>query len=160
MDDPFRAPLHLLLAASLCGAAALPAGGGVVLSPRAAAPLYRQCSRAGPIPGEGYWKPAAGDLAALEASLPRALAAERARGVRLPDLPLAAFGRQYVAVVRGGRRMIYVNGFPAQAGDDTWRRQAVVVCDGGPAFFGAEYDVTARRFVRFDFNGPLPSRGN
>jgi len=30
-----------------------------------------------------------------------------------------------------------------------------MVCDGGPAFFGVEYDVAARRFTHFGFNGSL-----
>lgn len=35
-----------------------------------------------------------------------------------------------------------------------WRSRAIVVCDGGPYFFGAEMDVAANRLSHLAFNGP------
>ena len=34
-----------------------------------------------------------------------------------------------------------------------WRHDVVMICDGGPTFFGVEYDIPARRFTQFAFNG-------
>jgi hypothetical protein len=34
-----------------------------------------------------------------------------------------------------------------------WRRQIVAVCDGGPQFFGVEYDPDTKTFSHFEFNG-------
>ena len=36
---------------------------------------------------------------------------------------------------------------------DSWRRVPVVVCDGGPTYFGAIYDPEAGRVDEFSFNG-------
>lgn len=66
---------------------------------------------------------------------------------------LATFLRQYAGFTRGGRRMIYLNAFGLRD-DPKWKSRAVVVCDGGPSFFGAVYDVQARRWSELSFNGP------
>ncbi|MEO5937551.1 MAG: hypothetical protein ABIQ43_00915 [Sphingomonas sp.] len=66
------------------------------------------------------------------------------------------FGRQYVGVTRGGRRFIYGNFFPFLTMDEFkyWRRELVLVCDGGRAFFGAEFDVASMKITHIAFNGP------
>ena len=59
----------------------------------------------------------------------------------------------------GGRRLIFINGFSADAVREftviagNWRRRPVFVYDGGDAFFHATYDPIARRFEGFSFNG-------
>ncbi len=134
--------------------AALPAN--VVIFDSAAVPaMLRQCSRAAPVPGEGSWRPAPADIAALEAALHAGLAAQGRSG---PDWSRAPDGwlRQYVGILRGGRRFIYGNFVPAAFGEEgRWRDAPVIICDGGPQFFGAEYDVEARRFSHFAFNGSV-----
>ena len=35
----------------------------------------------------------------------------------------------------------------------SWRTEPVGLCDGGPDFFGAEYDVEQKKFLYFEFNG-------
>ena len=138
--------------------AALPPD-AAILDGRTVATLLRQCSRATPAPGDGTWQPSPEDVAALEAGLPAALAAAGRSEVRgAPQ----GWRRQYVGIVRGGRRFIYGNFFPhAVANDygpsnaDRWRREPTLICDGGPAFFGVEYDVAARRFTHLAFNGAV-----
>lgn len=144
-----------LLVASCAASAGLPAD-AVILPGSAAATMLRQCSRQAPRPGEATWQPGADDIAALEAALPAALAAQR-EGRGLTNAP-AGWLRQYVGIVRGGRRFVYGNFFPREAaryGDDPgrWRHEPVMVCDGGPAFFGAEYDLEGRTFTQLGFNG-------
>jgi hypothetical protein len=138
--------------------------------------LLHQCSRSAPAPGEASWQPEAADIAALEAALPAALAASNLpaieKGLRArpeagsrnpgdPDWATAPRGwqRQYVGIVRGGRRFIYGNFFPRRSDEGgpmpDWRTTPVQVCDGGPVFFGAEYDVGSRRFTHLAFNGPF-----
>ena len=34
-----------------------------------------------------------------------------------------------------------------------WLNKPVGVCDGGHAFFGAEFDIHTRRFTQIAFNG-------
>jgi hypothetical protein len=80
-------------------------------------------------------------------------------------MPAMTFQRQYGGLLVGKRRVVYVNGFPRGAGDPAmdgtaaarnfdWHREPVVVCDGGPAFFGVEYDPEKKTFTHFEFNGP------
>ena len=61
-----------------------------------------------------------------------------------------------MGIVRNGRRYIYGNYFPrSDAGlvplNDPTR--LVLICDGGPAYFGVEYDVQRRRVTHLAFNG-------
>ena len=155
-------PLRLLFAAALalaaCAeleAAELPPG-AALLPASEARDMLRQCSRAAPEPGEDGWRPSAEHIAALESALPAALAAQRPGGNLDWSRAPQGWRRQYVGIVREGRRYIYGNFFPDgmdQRDPDRWLSEAVRVCDGGPAFFGVEYDVEAGRFTHFGFNG-------
>ena len=124
-----------------------------VLAGRHAPILLDPCSREAPLPGEGTWRPGGRDIRALEKALPAALAAQRA--VANPDWSQAPRGwaRQYIGLVRGGRRFIYGNFIAGGAGSHALWRQPIRMCDGGPAFFGVEYDVAAARFTHIAFNG-------
>ncbi len=119
--------------------------------------MLGQCSRDVQNMGEKAWQPTGDDVDALEAVLPEALAGLRqARQVDFSNL-LVRWRRQYVGIVRGGRRFIYGNFFPAEDGDEfepgSWRKNKLVMCDGGARYFGVEFDTAARRFTRIDFNG-------
>jgi hypothetical protein len=148
--------LTLLFALAL-GAGPAASGPIAILPDSARVSLMQQCSRSVPPPGEAGWSPTLDDVAALEAALPAALAARPLGPApdwsRLSD----SWGRQYVGLVRGGRRFVYGNFFPRTVvGDDEagqWRTQPVEICDGGPSFFGVEYDVEAGRITHLDFNG-------
>jgi hypothetical protein len=128
----------------------------VVFDRSKVAALLHQCSRSTPPVGEAGWTPLAGDILAMEAALPSVLI-EQIR--HRPAFASAPHGwiRQYVGIVRGGKRLIYGNFVPKSAdGDDgRWRREPIIVCDGGEAFFGAEYDVVAKTFTHVAFNGAL-----
>ena len=156
--------------------AALPAD-AAVLPGSAVGQMLRQCSRSAPAPGETTWQPSAEDIASLEAVLPAALAASDLSRVEArlradphvgppsaDDPPWATapqgWRRQYVGIVRGGRRFIYGNFVPRRPPDqelgiEGWRTEPRMVCDGGPVFFGVEWDVEARRFTHIAFNGAL-----
>ena len=150
-------PILLALLLAACGgaaAAALP-DEAAILPQQSATGLLNQCSRGTPDADEGTWPPSPDDIAALERALPTALAAQGR-----PELAQAPQGwkRQYVGIVRSGRRYIYGNFFPedvtqASGDPERWRREPVIVCDGGPSFFGIEYDVDSGRFTHFGFNG-------
>jgi hypothetical protein len=148
--------IGLVLAA--CGATAPPLPADAIVLPEAVANLLlAQCSRGVPPAYEGHWLPAADDIAALEAALPRALATAQPGDAQLRNAP-QGWRRQYGGFRRGGRRFIYGNFFPREVGDDPdaandWRHAPVMICDGGHAFFGVEYDVDARRFTHLGFNG-------
>ena len=66
-----------------------------------------------------------------------------------------SYHRQYVGIVVGGRREVYVNGFrlvSSASGPPPWEIQLVSVCDGGDSYFGAEFDVPTDRIVSLSFN--------
>ncbi len=128
---------------------------GAVLPTHVAKELLNQCSRGAPKDITGIWVPSAKQVRELESRLPAALEAvalQRGTGYGQP----ADFRRQYAGYVSGARKIIYVNAFPRGAAgvrDFDWRRQVMQVCDGGPSFFGVEYDPRKKTFSHFEFNG-------
>ncbi len=145
--------LLFLTCAPRAGAAPSLPVDAVVLLPSQADSLLAQCSRETPSKGGEAWTPSVEDILALESLLPEAL--RLSRHIRGPDFSKAPNGwkRQYVGIVRNGRRLVYGNFFPSHETQWPSRTEAVVVCDGGPSFFGVEYDVAARRIVHLAFNG-------
>jgi len=63
--------------------------------------------------------------------------------------------RQYVGIVVGERKLIYLNAFcekvVKQSGD--WRKNPVDVCDGGDCFWSAVYDTSSGEFSDLQVNG-------
>jgi len=116
--------------------------------------LLSQCSRSTPLLGGQGWTPSPSDIARFEAALPDALAPAAAKH---PFLKAVSKGwrRQYVGMIRDGRRVIYGNFFPIGLDGEFnyWRREAVAVCDGGAAFFGAEFDADRNAITDIEFNG-------
>jgi len=151
---------HGALAAGLLSATAMAAParavsdtGYVILPFDQAKTLLSQCSRPTPLPGERGWTPSPGDIARFEAALPKALAPATAKHPFLEPVP-KGWLRQYVGMIRKGHRVIYGNFIPTRAGDfNYWRSAAVAVCDGGPAFFGAEFDADRNAITDIEFNG-------
>ena len=148
--------LLLLVLASCRSAGREPVVNRVVFPASAVPDMLKQCSRDAP-PADAAWQPMEADVDAMEAVLPRALARfPQAHEVDFSGL-LVKWQRQYVGLVWGGRRFVYGNYFPI---DDTnklaeWRRRPMIVCDGGAPFFGAVFDVAAKRITRIDFNGSI-----
>jgi hypothetical protein len=152
----WRPPFLLLLLLASCGSANRQPVVNRVVFPASAAPdMLKQCSRDAPKMDTKAWQPTDADVDAMEAILPRALAGlPQAREVDFSGV-LVKWQRQYVGLVRGGRRFIYGNYFPVDNTNELaqWRKHAMRVCDGGARFFGAEFDVAAKRITRIDFNG-------
>jgi hypothetical protein len=142
---------------------------GVVLSGEAARAVLQQCSRAAPMEISGYWMPSPADIHELDARLPAVLDSALATVNESPGARRASqYYRQYVGLVRQGRKVIYVNGFhgafakridhgggPVGRMRPAWRRYPVVICDGGPGLFGVVFDVQDKTFDRLQFNGAL-----
>ncbi|WP_291835166.1 hypothetical protein [Brevundimonas sp.] len=128
-------------------------GDAAILPGSAAKQMLVQCSREAPEPGEGTWVPDWSDIAALEAALPEALAGRSETGAFGHRKPPEGWSRHYVGLVRDGRRFVYGSFFPTGSGVESSPDEVVRICDGGPAFFGVEFDVGARRFTHLAFNG-------
>lgn len=108
---------------------------------------------------EGFWDVSAEDVRRAEAALP--VAAKQ----RAPDLevPLERYTRQYVGVVMEGRRLLYLNLLHEDSlrstPDDTeeergaWRRELVVVDDGGDWYVEAFFDSETGEFTELWVHG-------
>jgi hypothetical protein len=85
---------------------------------------------------------------------------------RLPDLlgkssskvKLEDSCRQYLGITLHGKKLIYLNSFPKSILTDfpkpaAWRAKAVVVCDGGDAFWGVMYDPADNTLHDLQSNG-------
>lgn len=63
---------------------------------------------------------------------------------------------QYIGLVADDRKLIYINAFPSSRLKDktvTWKEKAVMVCDGGPDYWGVVYDTKTENFFDLAFNG-------
>jgi hypothetical protein len=135
-----------------------------ILTGREAIIVLNQCSRMRPEHDSLSWTPSKADIDTLEHLYPSAVGSLGA-----PRPGKSCF--QYAGFTHEGKRYIYVNAYPrdfADAGsfvpfntsDDSsdtsdvdWSRKAMVICDGGPAFFGMIYDVAGHSFSDLSFNG-------
>lgn len=142
-----------LLVAS-CSAAEV-RGDAAILPGSAVSEILDQCSRDSPAPGDATWRPEWQDVLKLEAELPAAVAASpERRGLVVGQLPIG-WKRQYVGIVRNGERFLYGNFYPVRSGLGEDRiAEPLIICDGGPEYFGVEYDLKAGRFSHLAFNGP------
>ena len=111
----------------------------VVLPPRAASGIASSGTR----------QPTKDDIDGLEASLSqvsslKAVNWPTSSNIRI-DHP-EQYLRQYVAVIRGGRKEIYINALCDQILVPDWRQRLVVVSDGATCFWQALYDPTTKRY--------------
>jgi hypothetical protein len=145
--------LLLLLVTSMSCAAAQKLGSWVILPLAEGPKLLAQCSRSSP--GDAvtrFWTPSAAQIQALEQRLPSLL---RKSG---HDIVISRFHRQYIGFILHGKKLIYLNAFPA---DDiaswhsraNWRTTAWIVCDGGDDYWGVEFDPATQTFHDLAFNG-------
>jgi hypothetical protein len=125
---------------------------GVILPVSMAPALLEQCSRGTLGTPDGYWLPDQKDIQSLEAQLPLFLGGRTEPKAAEAAARLQKYHRQYAGFVRNGHKTIYVNLFPADE-DADWQKHLVRVCDGGPWFFGVEFDVDSRTFIHIAFNG-------
>jgi hypothetical protein len=130
----------------------------VILAPEQAPRLMKPCSRPGPDKVSGFWMPAASDVALMEKELPAFM---KKSGFKHP---VSDYCRQYVGVIANGRKIIYINAVPVSDAEDKevdpedrmqWKKEPAIVCDGGPEFWGVEFDLVAKEFLHFEGNGAI-----
>jgi hypothetical protein len=128
---------------------------GKIVPPEAAVVLLCRCSRTTLGPPDAYWTPSAADIADLECGLALYVRDHPPRPGSDQWRHLERFERRYLGVIRNGVRSIAVDLSPVPVEGRVWRGSPGVnnVCDGGPQFFGVEYDVDGRRFRHIDYNG-------
>ncbi|MBV9865742.1 MAG: hypothetical protein JO316_10350 [Abitibacteriaceae bacterium] len=128
---------------------------GVILTGSSAEGLFGQCSRDAPTGVSGLWCPYPWTIARLETNLPRFL---RSNPNLRSTFSLKHYYIQYTGFIKNGRYLIYANAFPDDLFGENpfmWRFRSQVVCDGGPAFFGFEFDPAMGQFSNLEFNGAI-----
>ena len=124
----------------------------ILLPATAAQEAATQCSRGAP-QVQGGWTPTPQDIAGLEQRLPaiaRLEAGVNGRSLHI-EHPEQTY-RQYVGVIVGGHRLIYINAVGGPF-DKYAREHVEVVCDGGSSFWGVLYDPATGRFFDLSTNG-------
>lgn len=142
------------LAASLVTAVAgqsLPANCAILPSSEGPA-LMKQCSRGTPKDVSGFWSPSPSQVAAIEQLLPEML---RKSGHKLK---VSDSNRQYIGITVHGKKLIYLNCFDRSVLSESsalrdWQTKAVIICDGGDAFWGVVFDPADNTFHELQFNG-------
>jgi hypothetical protein len=132
-----------------------PAAGRYIVPPDGDNTLA-QCSRPTPKNVRGFWLPRLEDIDRLELSLPPYLFDLKKAGQTVPAP--GVYHRQYVGIIQNGQRLIYGNFY-----SDVWdvfeqrineKRTWVMVCDGGPSYWGILYRPATDSFEGIAFNGP------
>jgi hypothetical protein len=125
--------------------------------------ITAQCSR--PVPTfEGTWTTTEADVRTMEArfhdleSLDGSQNDARKGIVEVHVERPARFYRQYVGLVIGGERSIYINASAFKNGaGDKWMISPFAVCDGGVFYWGVLYNPTTATFSELWFNTNVPS---
>jgi hypothetical protein len=149
MRAKFAIGLLVLIWVSLAGGETLPDHCAILPVSEGPA-LIKQCSRSSPTNVSDYWSPSPSQVIAIEKLLPELI---RKSGHKLN---LSGSYRQYLGVTRQGKKVIYLNSFPravAESAHLDWRTKALVICDGGAAFWGVEFDPDDNTFHNLEFNG-------
>jgi hypothetical protein len=111
------------------------------------------CSRGGPSKIDGSWTPSKEDVEKLESDLARVAKLRSKGGIRGGQVKHPErYYRQYLGIIVGHRKLIYVNAICESEPPPSWREQLSDVCDGG-CNWGVEYDVTTRTFSNLQMNG-------
>jgi hypothetical protein len=126
----------------------------VLLPPGESNSLAEEFPRKGPDRIDGSWQPKIAQIKALEANLSHVsdLTSNyepNGETVEHPD----RFFRQYVAVVRGGQLLIYINALCDVHNRPEWRNHLVPVFTGGNCFWQAWYDPATGSFSELSVNG-------
>jgi hypothetical protein len=81
-----------------------------------------------------------------------------AGALNIKDVP-NSFVRHYIGIIRDGRRFVYGNFAPDYEHDRPPVDQPQIllelamVCDGGPQYFGVEYEPATQKYTHVAFNG-------
>jgi hypothetical protein len=137
----------LALTLSVLNACAAP-GDVTIMSESVGPKLLTPCSRSAPHV-DAFWKADAATVAEAETHLWQIVFLNPT--IYQPR----RYHRQYVGVVIGQSRLLYLNAFDLFGTTDFDSGEPIVGCDGGSNFFGVIYDPKARRFRDLAINGTV-----
>jgi hypothetical protein len=126
--------------------------------------LLKQCSRATPKNISSFWSISSDNIDVLESNFETiySLTSKKCCWTDGTVDSLKNFGFQYVGVVIGGQRFIYVNAFPLDVLETVKHfrskfdptKTPIIVCDGGASFWGGLFNIETQTFSSLSFNGP------
>lgn len=103
----------------------------------------------------GYWRPTREHALAIQEGLPNFLQTNagsfRAQGTPVWER-LEEYQSQYLGITLDGRRIVFANYFCTDAGQN-WRKEFILVMDGGKCFFQFMYDADTGEFFHLRVNG-------
>jgi hypothetical protein len=105
-------------------------------------------------PGQGSWEPTKSDIESLETNLPQVPALDvKGWSPRIKiDHPEKYF-RQYVPVIYGGKKLIYINAFcEDELSPFDWHTHLYVVTDGATCYWQALYDPVTKKISSLTIN--------
>lgn len=137
---------------SLAAQEILSSKGSLPITLEEAPKLFKQCSRITPKPAGPYWLPSSSVIAKLEVQLTEYLVQagfERWRS-RWHSGP---YRGQYVGFMQEAKKFIYASYSRDYIDDHFKDGEAIVICDGGPSFWGIVYDLEKEEFSDLQTNG-------
>jgi hypothetical protein len=98
----------------------------------------------------GSWEPTVDDIEKLDSRLSR-VSKLQSHGEFIADP--SSYYRQYIGIIIGGHKLIYVNAFAFGKLPSDWRKRLVDICDGGTSAWGVLYDPKTSEFSELATNG-------
>jgi hypothetical protein len=98
------------------------------------------------------WTPGRTDVLKLEKGIESFLKKAAPKGSQDLWTKIPKYKRQYIGIMRKGRKVIFVNFF-CDALNMNWKAAPVVVEDGGDCFFNVLYDPASAAFSDLRING-------
>lgn len=116
--------------------------------------LAKDYPKDGPEKIDGSWQPTTSQIETLEANLPklstlRNAGAPNGEKIEHPE----QYYRQYLAVIRAGRKLIYVNALCQVGNISYWRDHLYEIMDGGKCAWQVWYDPVTDKFLSLSING-------
>jgi hypothetical protein len=113
-----------------------------------------QCSRPSPDKFSGTWQPSEAEIKEMESrfSQIKKLRVKKCciQGARVENPE--EYYMQYIGIIVGGKKLIYINAFADSNPDEVWKENAVNICDGGTAW-GVLYNPKTKKFYELAING-------
>ncbi len=121
--------------------------------------LTRQCSRSSPQGIKEYWKVNEAEVKQLEDHF--RMISELTSGCCIEGYKVTKFENylyQYIGVTIKGKRYIYINAARIYDGKpreeyDKWETDPIIVCDGGPGYWGVLFCLEDNTFKDLSVNG-------
>ena len=114
--------------------------------------LLKPCWGGGPNPEGQLWLPTAAEVAALETQLDKHMATVK---LGTPGTPAAGkqYRGQYVGFMRSNVKHIYASYVPARDEYPLPSGSALLMCDGGPSYWGIVYNTATGQFSELSVSG-------